>query len=175
MLEKFRSLAIGLCLLAIAAGLAAYFMVQMGSGEKLFGGGSGTLPPVEFESLTYDGTEPGYLLCPDDLCTTATANGPAPRFEVNARTLRLALADYTDNMPTIRTFRFDPAANQFDFTERLPGESFPAVLTVRILDKGPYASELVIYSRKPVGDNEPGEHEKRVNRWINLLTSRLGS
>lgn len=174
MLEKFRSLAIGLCLIVIIFGLGAYVMVQTGGGEKLFGGSSGELPPVEFETLAYQGDEAGYLLCPDDLCQAANANGPAISFPVDAQKLRLAIADFSDNMPTIKLFRFDPAANQFDFTERLPGESLPAVLTVRVLPGDNYSSALAIYSRKPVGESEEGEHEKRVSRWVRLLNSRLG-
>ncbi|SDD82251.1 MULTISPECIES: hypothetical protein [Kordiimonas] len=175
MLEKFRSLAIGLCLFVIVIGLAVYFMVQIGGGDSLFGDESGTLETVEFETLPFDGDETGYLLCPGTLCKAATTNGPAARFEVDAGTLRLALADYVDNMPTIRTYSFDPVNNQFDFLERLPGESIPAVLTVRILDIDGYSSSLVIYSRKPIGDSKPGEHEKRVTRWLTILTSRLAS
>ncbi len=175
MLEKFRSLAIGLCLFVIVIGLAVYFMVQIGGGDSIFGDEGGTLEVVEFETLPFEGDDTGYLLCPATLCKAAVANGPAARFQVDARTLRLALADYVDNMPTIRTYKFDPVKNQFDFLERLPGESIPAVLTVRILDIDGFSSALVIYSRKPIGDSKPGEHEKRVTRWLTILTSRLAA
>lgn len=175
MLEKFRSLAIGLCLFVIVIGLAVYFTVQIGGGGSIFGDEGGTLETVEFETLAFQGDETGYLLCPDTLCQAALTNGPAVRFEVDAGTLRLALADYVDNMPTIRTYGFDPIKNQFDFLERLPGESVPAVITVRVIDIDSYSSALAIYSRKPIGDSKPGEHEKRVNRWLNILASRLAS
>ncbi|MFC4348936.1 hypothetical protein ACFO5Q_13870 [Kordiimonas lipolytica] len=175
MLEKFRSLAIGLCLFVIVIGLAVYFLVQIGGGDSIFGDESGTLETVEFETLAFEGDDSGYLLCPATLCEAAITNGPAARFEVDARTLRLALADYVDGMPTIRTYGFDPVNNQFDFLERLPGESIPAVLTVRVIEIDNYTSALAIYSRKPIGDSKPGEHEKRVNRWLTILSSQLAS
>ncbi|WP_417459854.1 hypothetical protein [Kordiimonas sp.] len=173
MFEKFRSAAIGLSVLVILAGVGLYILVQTGGGDKIFGGKEGTLPPVDFHALNRAFDDPSYLLCSKDLCANAEVDGPAPRFEVDAQTLRLALADYTDNMPTVRTFRFDPMANQFDFTERLPGESLPSVVTVRIIDKGNYASEMVIYSRTPVGDSNAEDHEERVTRWIRMISSRL--
>lgn len=174
MLEKFRSLAIGLCLIVILFGLGAYFMVQMGGGENIFGGKSGDLPPVEFETLAFEAYEPGYLLCSKELCPKAIANGPTPRFPISAQQLRLAVVDYADEMPTVRTFRFDPVKNQFDFTDRLPGEAMPTVITIRILELNAYESALAIYSYKPVGDSTPADHEKLVNRWLSVLTSRLG-
>ncbi|WP_417464382.1 hypothetical protein [Kordiimonas sp.] len=173
MFEKFRSAAIGLSVLVILAGVGLYILVQTGGGDKLFGGKEGTLPPVDFATLSRAFDDPSYLLCDKELCKNAEVDGPAPQFEVDAQTLRLAIADYTDNMPTVRTFRFDPMANQFDFTERLPGESLPSVVTVRIIDKGNYASELVIFSRTPVGDSKAQHHEERVTRWIRMISSRL--
>lgn len=173
MLERFRSAAIGLCLLVILGGLVAYFIVQSGGGEKLFGGGDGSLPPTDFTVLAEDGTTGAYLLCPQDLCQSSLANGPAPQFPVSAAILRQTIADYADNMPTIRTFRFDPVSSQFDFTERLPGESLPAVITVKVLPDSNYSSRLVIYSRKPLGENRDGEHQERVERWLRVIGDRL--
>lgn len=173
MLERFRSAAIGLCLLVILGGLMAYFIVQSGGGEKLFGGGDGTLPPTDFTVLAEDGTSGAYLLCPEDLCTNALTNGPAAQFPVSAATLRQTVADYADSMPTIRTYRFDPISGQFDFTERLPGQSLPAVITVKVLPDSNYSSRLVIYSRKPLGDNQDGEHQERVERWLRIISDRL--
>lgn len=175
MFEKFRSAAIGLSVLVILAGVGLYILVQTGGGDKIFGGKEGTLPPVDFSTLDRAFDDPSYLLCGKDLCPNAEVDGPAPSFEVNAQTLRLALADYTDNMPTVRTFRFDPMTNQFDFTERLPGESLPSVMTIRIIDKGNYASEMVMFSRKPVGESEAADHEERVTRWVRMITSRLAN
>ncbi|NVJ99465.1 MAG: hypothetical protein HWE25_15035 [Alphaproteobacteria bacterium] len=173
MLEKFRSLAIGLCLIVILAGLGAYFMVQLGGGENIFGGKSGDLPPVEFETLTFESGDAGYLLCSQETCPAAIANGPSARFPVSAQKLRLAVADYADAMPTARTFRFDPIQNQFDFTERQPGQALPTVVTVKIQELNAYESALAIYSRKPVGDDSAEDNEKLVNRWISVLMSQI--
>ncbi len=173
MFEKFRAAALGLSVLVILGGILAYIMVQSGGG-KILGDRGGNLPPVAFETLERSFDASSFLLCAKTLCLAAEVDGPAQRFEVDVQTLRLAIVDYADNMPTVRTFRFDPVLNQFDFTERLPGETLPAVITVRILDIDPYASELVIYSRTPLGDSSHEDHEERVARWLRLIRSRLG-
>ncbi|WP_417451870.1 hypothetical protein [Kordiimonas sp.] len=173
MFEKFRSAAIGVSVFVILLGIGAYMMVQMGGGDKLFGGKGGSLPPVDFATLERSFDEPSFLLCDRDICPNAEVDGPAPRFEAKAQTLRLAIVDFADNMPTVRTFRFDPANNQFDFTERLPGESLPSVITVQIRDIDGYSSALMVYSRTPVGDSAAEEHEERVTRWLRMIESRL--
>lgn len=173
MFEKFRSAIIGISLIVIMVGIGAYLMVQMGSGDKLFGGKDGSLPPVEFSALDRAFGEDSFLLCDEDMCPNAATDGPAPQFEVNAQTLRLAIVDYADNMPTINTFRFDPMNNQFDFTERLPGESLPSVVTVRIYDVNGYASKLAVYSRTPVGNTTARDHEERITRWLRMIEQRL--
>jgi len=174
MFEKVRSAIIGISLIVVMVGIGAYVMVQMGSGESLFGGRGGSLPPVEFKALERPYDEASFLLCDKEMCANAATDGPAPRFEVDAQTLRLALIDFADNMPTVNTFRFDPVANQFDFTERLPGESLPSVITVRIIDVDGYSSKVAVYSRTPVGDSNAASHEERVTRWLRMIESRLG-
>ncbi|WP_262691953.1 hypothetical protein [Kordiimonas aestuarii] len=174
MFEKFRSAALALSVFVILLGIGAYVMVQMGGGDKLFGGKDGSLPPVDFGTLDRSFDDPSFLLCAKDVCPNADVDGPAPRFEVDAQALRLAIVDFADNMPTVSTFRFDPMNNQFDFTERLPGESLPSVITVRITDVDGYTSTLAIYSRTPVGNSSAADHEKRVTRWLRMIETRLG-
>ena len=173
MFEKFRAAALGLSVIVILGGILAYIMVQSGGG-KILGDPGGNLPPVAFETLERSFDAPSFLLCSKSLCKVAEADGPSQRFEVSAQKLRLAIVDFADNMPMIRTFRFDPVQNQFDFTERLPGETLPSVVTVRILETNPYSSELVIYSRTPLGQSNHEDHEERVARWLRLIESRLG-
>ncbi|RMB02665.1 hypothetical protein [Eilatimonas milleporae] len=178
MLDKFRTYAIGLSAIVFIAGIAFYAYVSMGGGGGLFGERGAALTDVDFATLDYTGDDPAYLLCPADLCGTAVPDADAPVFNVPAQTLRRAVADFTDNMPTINTLRFDLARNQFDFTERLPGQSFPAAITVRILEGGRIASglprsRLVIYSRQPVGQSSKQDHRDRVERWLRLIEARL--
>ncbi len=173
MFDKIRSLLLGLSLITVAGLLALYLYVQMGKGEAIFGGGEGTLPPTNFAELTHPNGVDGYLLCSEDLCTKAEPDGPSPVFEVDATTLRQAIVDFTEDMPTIRTHRFDIRNSQFDFLERLPGEHLPTVISVRILSDTAYTSKLAIYCTKPIGDIGKEGHGDRIDRWLRLINSRL--
>ncbi len=175
MLTKIRSLLLGLSLITVAGLLALYLYVQMGKGEAIFGGSDGTLPPTDFASLIHPSGDNGYLLCPTELCRNAEADGPAPLFEVGATILRQAIVDFTDDMPTIRTHRFDIRTSQFDFLERLPGEHLPTVISIRVLPDTAYTSRLAIYCTKPIGDIGRESHSERVERWVRLIGSRLNS
>lgn len=175
MLTKIRSLLLGLSLFTVAGLLALYLYVQMGKGETIFGGGEGTLPPTNFETLVHPNDHAGYLLCPADLCSQAQTDGPAPTFNVNANILRQTIVDFADSMPTIRTHRFDIRNSQFDFLERLPGEHIPTVVSVRILPDTAYTSKLAIYSYKPVGKVGKEGHAERTERWLQLINSHLNN
>lgn len=173
MLNKFRSLLLGLSMITIAGLLALYLYVQMGKGEAIFGGSEGTLPPTNFTELQHPIGETGYLLCSAELCSKAEPDGPAPMFDVDATILRQAIVDFTDDMPTIRTHRFDIRNNQFDFLERLPGEHMPTVISVRIIPDTAYTSKIAIYVTKPIGNIGREPHSARAERWVRLITSRL--
>lgn len=169
MLDKFRSFIIGLSLLVVLALVALYFIVVIGSGEDVFGDKDGTLPKVNFETLAYNPDQNGYLACGPDYCPNAVADSPAAVFEMGAPALRQFLVDFADAQPMVDVFRFDLPSNQFDFTERLPGQTFPAVVTVKIIGLDPYSSTALFYSRQPVGDSEKSDHVDRVTRWQLML------
>jgi hypothetical protein len=171
MLDKFRSLAVGLSLIVLIGLVGLYFIVQVGGGEDIFGDKDGTLPPVDFAALSYTPDDAGYLLCPVDLCVEAIPDGVSPVFEVNAAELRQLFVAVSDSNPTIRTFRFNLPSNQFDFTERMPGKAFPAVVTIKIIPLDAYSSTAAIYSWQPVGDNDEQGHMDRVGRWLRLVTN----
>lgn len=169
MLDKFRSLAVGLSLIVLIGLVGLYFIVQVGGGEDLFGDKDGTLPNIDFATLSYTPDDDGYLLCSADICAAAVPDGVAPVFEVNAAELRQLFVALSDGNPTIQTFRFNLPSNQFDFTERMPGKAFPAVVTVKIIPLDAYSSTAVIYSWQPVGDNDEQGHMDRVARWLRLV------
>ena len=174
MLDRFRSLAVGLSLIVLVGLLGLYFIVQLGGGEDVFGGSEGNLPPVDFTSLDYSPEDNGYLLCPPEACGAAIADRVSPVFPVDAGQLRQVFADFADSNPTISTFRFDLVSNQFDFTERLPGQTFPAVVTVKIIRVDAYNATAAIYSRQPVGSSVKEDHIDRVDRWLRVLLSATG-
>jgi hypothetical protein len=169
MLDKIRSYLLVLCVIVIAVGLMAYvYVLSKGDGE-LFGGGSGNLPPTDFETLSYSIEDTGYLMCSTSTCSAADSDENSARFEVDAVTLRQLVADFTDADANIRTKNFDFRKSQFEFLERLPGQPFPSVISVRIVAVDTYTSELVLYSFKPVGKSMDGEHTERAARWISSL------
>lgn len=174
MIERFRSVVVGLSLIVIVALVALYLVVQIGGGDDLFGGREGNLPETDFSTLDYDADDVGYLLCPQELCEQAVPDGTSPVFDVDAGQLRQLFADFADANPTVRTFRFNLPASQFDFTERLPGRTFPAVVTVKIVPVDTYSSTLAVYSRQPVGDSSKEDHTDRVNRWLAVILEAAG-
>ncbi|MCJ9428455.1 hypothetical protein [Kordiimonas marina] len=173
MLERFRSLVIAVSLIVVMAGLAAFFLTQMGGGSKLFGEKQGSLSPTDFETLAYTPDKAGYLLCSPSLCKNAEADGNSELFDISARRLTQLVADFADQMPTVKTIKVDLANSQFDFTERLPGQSYPSVVSVRVVKTGQLSSAMAIYSYQPVGKSTSKDHEERVERWIHQLRSRL--
>lgn len=175
MLDRLRSLIIGLSLIVIVGLLSVYFIVQMGGGEDIFGGREGTLPVVDFSTLDYSPDNNGYLMCPPAACRGAVADRISPTFPVDAGQLRQLFADFADGNPTIDTFRFDLAESQFDFTERLPGQTFPAVVTVKVMRVDAYNSTAAFYSRQPVGKSQKADHTDRVNRWLRVLLDATGA
>ena len=175
MLDRFRSLVVGLSLIVVIGLLSLYFIVQLGGGEDVFGGSDGNLPPVDFTSLDYSPEDNGYLLCPPEACGAAIADQVAPVFRVDAGQLRQLFVDFADSNPTISTFRFNLVTNQFDFTERLPGQTFPAVITVKIIPVDAYTATAAIYSRQPVGSSDKEDHTDRVSRWLRVLLSATGA
>ncbi|WP_262694216.1 hypothetical protein [Kordiimonas aquimaris] len=173
MLDRFRSIVVGLSMIVLLGLVGLYLFVQVGGGEELFGDNEGSLPVVDFRTLEYSDADNGYLLCSPELCEKAQPDGPSPIFQMDAGRLRQLFADFSDSNPTIKTFRFNLPASQFDFTERLPGETFPAVVTVKIISLDAYTSTAAIYSRQPIGDSNRSDHVERVSRWIKILTSPI--
>ena len=169
MIEKLRSYLLLLSFIVILGGLMLYMYVLAKGDSDLFGSGSGTLQPVDFETLTYQVGDSGHLLCDQALCGAADADRDAEIFNVDAGRLRQIVADYTDGLPTVETFSFDFKKNQFDFLERLPGETFPTVVTLRILRDTSFSSKLALYSVKPVGSSSVEQHAERAERWLTEL------
>jgi len=174
MLDRFRSLVVGLSLIVVVALIGLYLFVQVGGGEDIFGDSEGSLPSVDFEQLVYNADDNGYLMCPPELCEEAVPDAPSPVFTVSESRLRQMFVAYADDNPTVDTFRFDLMANQFDFTERLPGQTFPAVMTVKIVRVDAYSSTAAIYSRQPVGSSSKSDHAERVSRWLQVIMNAAG-
>lgn len=172
MLDKLRNYLLMISFIVIAGGLMLYVYVLAKGEGGMFGGQQGTLEPVSFEALTHAPGNGGYLLCDQSMCTEAEADRNAEIFNVDGARVRAAIADYADNMPTIRLHNYDFRKNQFDYLERLPGDTYPAVISIRVLDGDRYSSKLAIFSNKPVGNNVSEENAERVARWLAELHRR---
>lgn len=170
--EKFRTWVIGLSGVVIVAGLGFWFYVS--SSDSSITMGHGRLKPVDFTSLDYEPKDPGYLLC-NNLCKAADADGSSPILTSMSRDVRQILADMGDQMPGVQIRNFDLAINQFDYTERLPGETFPTVISIRLEDMELGLTLVTIYSYKPVGDSDDLDHKARVERWVEELKERTNA
>ena len=82
------------------------------------------------------------------------------------------IADFSDIQPSVETHNFDFTKNQFDFLERLPGETFPTVIAVRIVPINTFSSKLAMYVYKPVGSNSRESNQQRAERWAANLLER---
>ena len=175
MIEKIRSYLLMLSFIVIAGGLMLYMYVLASGGSTLFGDSEGNLEPVNFETLAYTIGDSGYLLCDTAICGQADADGGAEIFTIGISQLRQLIADFSDNQPTIETYNFDFAKNQFDFLERLPGETFPTVIAVQAVPINAFSSKLALYAYKPVGTNSRESNQQRAERWIVNLRERASA
>jgi len=173
MIEKIRSYLLTISFIVIAGGLMLYmYILASGDGSSLFGDKEGTLQATNFEALVYQSDDKGHLRCDADMCTKANADAGAEIFNVGAGKLRQIVADHSDDAPLVETYNFDFRKNQFDFLERLPGETFPTVISVRISPVNAFSSKMALYVYKPVGSNSRETMEEKAERWISLLQQR---
>ncbi|MCK0069105.1 MULTISPECIES: hypothetical protein [Kordiimonas] len=175
MLDKIRSALIGVSLFVILALGGLYMYVQIKGGDGLLGNEEGSLEPTNFSTLSHTTSDDGFLLCSPDICPNAEIDEIPETFQLSAAKLRQLVADFTDNYSNINTLSFNFAANQFEFTEKLPGKPFPTVVSVKIIEVTPYSSQLVIYAYRPVGDTSKAQNRETVERWLSLMQADAAS
>ena len=173
MLERIRGYIFWICGGVVLLGAIGYIFALTGSGTGFFGDSEGTLAPTDFSTLSFQVGENGYLLCDTLICPNATANSSPANFPGDLRAIRLMIADFADDNPSIRLRSFNPASNQFEFIERSPGRPLPAVISVKLFEAPNITTNLAIYSYQPVGNSSADDHKKRVERWLKLLSNRF--
>ncbi len=173
MLDQIRGYIFWICGGVVLIGVIAYIFAITGSGTSFFGDSNGTLEPTNFKALNFSLSENGYLLCSKDICPNAKANGQLANFPGDIRRLRLILADFADDNPTIRFRSFNPVTNQFEFSERSPGHPLPAVISIKLIEVANKKTEMAIYTYQPIGDSSLDDHKNRINRWLRLISNRL--
>lgn len=169
MLDKIRSALIGVSLFVILALGGLYMYVQVKGGGSFFTSEEGTLEATNFATLIHPNDYEGFLVCTPDICPKAEIDEIPETFQLSPAKLRQLVADFTDSYHNINTLSFNFATNQFEFTEKLPGQPFPTVISVKIVEVTPYSSQLVIYAYKPVGSSSHEKNRNTVERWIGLL------
>lgn len=173
MIDRIRRYIFWICGGVILFGALGYIFVLTGSGSSFFGDSEGTLKPTDFNSLSFTSSDNGYLLCDQSLCRSAEASAPMANLPANLRSVRLNLADFADDSPTIRFRSFDPVSNQFEFTERSPGRPLPAIISIKLIEGPNQTTNLAIYSYQPIGRSNKDDHKRRIERWLKIIGNRL--
>jgi hypothetical protein len=168
LINKILTISLGLSVLVVIAGA---LFIAFGPTDFLKDYvSSNELKEVEFETLKLGTLEDEYLACPEDFCLEATPNIIAPRFTQTITQLRTVLLDYVDRDRTITPQSMDIAKQQFTFLVHDQPKPFPDVVTVRFIDLYGQYSSVAIYSRTEIGKTKKGVNEKRVSRWLALLS-----
>jgi len=169
-LDKLIYAVIGMSIFVIVSGLVIVnFWDELGMDEVF---GTGTLPPIDFDTLAVVQNQNHYLACPTGFCPEATADETSPVFLASATSLRDRLIDLSDADNRIELKEMDLRNLQFDFLVYLPQRPFPDVVTIRVYDLGPNESTVAIYSRTLKGVDETGSNRSRVKHWLRLLEGR---
>ena len=168
-LDRFVYGILGLSVLVMLAGVLLTFNPSLT--DKLRGVfGVTEMGELDFETLVVDSTQDNYLLCPEDICLSATSNEPANVYRIKPSLIRQRLLAYADSRPYIKLRNIDMDLQQFEFTEQSPNMRLPDIITIRIIDIGGDSSMLAIYSRSVLDSGRPGTNEERVCRWLDILT-----
>lgn len=154
-----------LAVLAIAAA-AAFFVVGPAQLWALFG--PADLGPVAFETLQRRASPNDALACPATLCAAKSDLAP-PRYAVDARSLRAAMAAMIASEPNLVRVDVDETAGTERYIQRSARLGFPDTIVVRYLDEPGARSTLAIYSRSQIGRSDLGANKARIERWLAKL------
>ncbi len=167
-IENIRISAIGVSILILMAGGILLYPGARDYMVAIFGGGS--VQEVDFFTLDPDPRFDHFLACPSDICAATDDFLTIDDLNISATELRNILLEFTDSLPTVSVRSFDMSILQFEFIERSPVRQIPDIITVRIFEKGPNRSALAIYSRSFSGRAEERSNERRVKRWLRMIS-----
>jgi uncharacterized protein (DUF1499 family) len=137
---------------------------------RLFG--PADLGPVEFETLARRAAPNDSLACPPGVCPKAVADLVPPVFGVNGPTLRRALREIAaaDGAELVYA---ETSGLTDRFVARTPLMRFPDTVDAMIVDRGPDAATLALYSRSQIGHSDLGANRARLARWLEALGARF--
>jgi len=176
MLERLRSLAMGLSLLVVVGGVALYAFVALGGGETLLGSGNGTLEAVNFSALDSSADQTGYLLCDPDICPAASPDGPSVVLDAPLTRVRRIVAGLEEQSPLASLAVLDIVNSQFDFVVRDAGSALGTVVAVKLDARGQgtdVVTRMSVYSYRPIGGAQTAASQQLVSRWIANVQAAL--
>lgn len=94
-------------------------------------------------------------------------------YAVGAGRLRQALVEIVQNEPRTRIHEHDVEELRLEIEERSRVFGFRDLIDVEIQSLGPERSTLGLYSRSTLGFIDLGVNRRRIERWLNILDSRL--
>jgi len=92
-----------------------------------------------------------------------------PRYAVDARALRAAMAAVIATEPNITRVHWDEASGTERYVQRSERLGFPDTIIVRYLDEPDSRSSIAIYSRSQIGRSDLGANKARIERWLTKL------
>jgi len=166
---------IGLIIFGLIILFSALYAFGPGSRERLEKILSIPTPPpkVDFRTLELHDRPNQFLVCPDDLCSTARAHLKAPTFDIPADQLLAQFQSVALDQQDVKRIEYDTSDLKIDFVQRTKTMRYPDIVTVQAVPIDENSSTLAIYSRSVFGHSDFGVNEKRIRHWLNELNSRI--
>lgn len=167
---KIKSTLIALLAVLAIAAAAVFFVIGPARIWGLLG--PPDLGPIAFETLQRRATPNDALACPATLCA-AKSDLDSPRYAVDARALRTAMAAVIASEPNTGRVDLDEAAGIERYVQRSERLGFPDTIVVRYLEEPGGRSTIAIYSRSQIGRSDLGANKARIERWLAKLAQKV--
>lgn len=134
----------------------------------------GSIEEVKFEALVPPDTSNRYLVCPSDICVTASPDRESPVFDIGVNELRMAwerIVDRAQRSEVVASFR---DGGQVAIVQRSAVLKFPDIISAEFVDLGRQRATVLIYSRSVYGLSDFGVNRDRVDRWLDELNAEVG-
>ncbi len=169
-----RLLKLAAILLIAAAVLFAAAFVVLGP-ERLWSQfGPADLGDVDFATLVRRDTPNDALACLPEFCA-AKADVAAPVFAKPFGDVFLSIQNAVVHEPGLEQVDADAGQGTLRFVQRSRLMGFPDTINVKVVPTADGGSAVLIYSRSQLGKGDMGVNLARVERWIGLIKSRVGS
>lgn len=131
-------------------------------------------PPVQvdFENLPIVETPNFYTVCPPDYCNYEPSE-ISPVFAVNVNKVVEAWKKVIEKQPRISILAEDNESYQYTYIQRSKLFRFPDTINVKFIPLENNHSTLAVYSQSKYGYSDMGVNKKRVDSWLDLLSSEL--